>query len=263
MRRRPREGGDPASFVSPGTAPPRGRRAWPADAVIRYGDRQPMNATSRRAAISAPIAASVLRGEHLFRPRQQLAFLARDVRGVGGAEHVDVLHRQVARRRARRSPTAAGAAAPSARRAPRARVPAAARGCARRRGDDEPREQALLLVGVVVDRRRVEVAHDRRRRGARVGVRMVLGQVPQQAVERRQLALDAPVARAQHAERIVEAGRRVHGKRVMRHGGSPCGFGERVCGAPIVARPRPSRERAPPRAYNVRMRAMRRWMQRS
>lgn len=71
---------------------------------------------------------------------------------------------------------------------------------------EQAREQALLLVLVVMDGRRIEVPHDRggRAHGLRIGA--VLREMGPQARERGELLLDPAVACAQHAQRVVEAG---------------------------------------------------------
>jgi hypothetical protein len=84
---------------------------------------------------------------------------------------------------------------------------------------EEPRDQALFLVLVVVDGRGVEVAQDRARRGARIGIAAVLGQVALEPRERGELLADAAVAGDEHRERLVVGGGVGGGKRV--HGGFP------------------------------------------
>ena len=68
----------------------------------------------------------------------------------------------------------------------------------------EARQDASLLVLVVLERRRVEIAQDRACGGAGVRVVPVLRQVSPEARERGELLADAAVARGQHLERLVE-----------------------------------------------------------
>ncbi len=77
----------------------------------------------------------------------------------------------------------------------------------------QTREDALLLVGVMIGCGVVEVLEDRTGGGAGVVVAAVRKNVVRKARERGQLALDAAVAREEHPERIVEAGRRVGGRK--------------------------------------------------
>lgn len=84
------------------------------------------------------------------------------------------------------------------------------------RSGAQAREKALFLIGVVIDGSRVEVAQYGARRGARVGVDVVLREVPQQSSQRGKLPLDPAMARLQHAERIVES-RRGSAKQVQGH----------------------------------------------
>ena len=72
---------------------------------------------------------------------------------------------------------------------------------------DERREEVFFLVGMMVQRRCIEVAHHVSRRGARLGVCAVAGQVRHEAPQRGALALDARMARREHLQRHFEAGR--------------------------------------------------------
>ncbi len=81
----------------------------------------------------------------------------------------------------------------------------------------QAREHALFLVRVMIGRGAIEVLEDGPGSGARIVVAAMLGQVALQAAERGELALDAPVARDQHPERIVEAGRQRVRERVRGH----------------------------------------------
>ena len=77
----------------------------------------------------------------------------------------------------------------------------------------------VLLVGVVVRRRLVEVAQDRTRSRAGIVVATMLRQVALQALECRELLFDASVAGAQHAERVVEGRRCGFAKEIGAHDG--------------------------------------------
>ena len=68
----------------------------------------------------------------------------------------------------------------------------------------------------MVGRRVVEVLEDRAGGGARVVVAAMLRKMALQPREGRELALDAAMAREEHAERIVEAGRQRVRERVTR-----------------------------------------------
>ena len=76
----------------------------------------------------------------------------------------------------------------------------------RRRAHAKQREEVLVLVLVVEDPRGIEVAQHRLRRRARLGVAAAFLQVRAQALERRQLLLDAQVAGREHLERLIEQG---------------------------------------------------------
>ena len=78
----------------------------------------------------------------------------------------------------------------------------------------------------MVGGRRVEVPENAARGGAGIDVAAVLRQVPLQPFERGELALDAAVARCEHAERVVEARRRGFGEEVGGHGAVPSATAE-------------------------------------
>ena len=92
----------------------------------------------------------------------------------------------------------------------------------------QARKYALLFVRVVIRRGAIEILEDRSGGGTRVVVAAVLRQMALQPRERRHLALDAPVAGDEHAERIVESGCRRSGEWTRCHG--------------IAARPRATSE---------------------
>ena len=71
----------------------------------------------------------------------------------------------------------------------------------------QSRKQAFFLVGMMVGRGAVKIFDDGAGGGARFVVATVLRKVALEPAERRELALDAAVARDEHPERIVESGR--------------------------------------------------------
>ena len=153
------------------------------------------------------------------RERNQQALLAPDVREVERAKVVDLRGDRLARTPAT-MPTSSGR---RRRQFARDNVVVVLELGEKRFGGHvrdgaQAREHALFLVGVMVGRGAIEVLEDGPGGGARIVVAAMLGQVALQAAERGELALDAPVARDQHPERIVEAGRQRVRERVRGHG---------------------------------------------
>ena len=80
------------------------------------------------------------------------------------------------------------------------------RGQTTRHRFQQGREQVLFLVGMVVDRGLIEVAHHCLGRLLCLRVDPLVGHMRHQAAQRVALALDAVVAGGQHLQRCLEAG---------------------------------------------------------